>query len=123
MARLKVGPRPSEEIVSQANEVTYVVDARGRKIGLKSPTLLAQFRLVELLGESAKNQTFMGMVLPIVMVCEIDGHAVHPPSTRAQLDALISRVDNDGLAAIAAHLGADMTEEPEDDPLDKVKKS
>lgn len=127
--RLRVGARPSEEIVAAANEIAYVTDGRGRRIGLKKPSLLAQYRLVELLGDSAKNETFLGMVMPIVMVCEIDGDKVPSPSTRRELDALIQRVEEDGLAAIANYLtGEALAEaaaapEGEDSFVGKVKKS
>ena len=47
----------------------------GRTIGLKKPAVLAQFRLVEVLGESAANDVHMGMVLPLMFVVSIDDQA------------------------------------------------
>lgn len=102
MPRLKVASveSPSEEVVKKANKIFYVTDARGRRLGLKKPGILAQYRLVEMLGTSAQNSTFMGMLLPITFVCEIDEDSVSFPASRRELDALIQRVDEDGLMAI-----------------------
>lgn len=99
MAKLNL-KRPSEEVVEQANKVTYVTDARGRRIGLKKPGILAQYRLVEMLGDSARNEAFMGMILPVTFVVQIDDDEVPFPRTRRELDALIQRIDEDGLLAI-----------------------
>lgn len=123
MAKLKVGPKPSEEIVAAANAITHVIDARGRKIGLRKPTLLSQYKLVEFLGDTAKNEAFMSMLMPIVMVAELDGEVIHPPRSRLELDALITRIDDDGLTAIASYLAGEGEGAPAGDFADRVGKS
>ena len=65
----------SAQAVATAAEIHTVTDARGRTIGLKKPAVLAQFRLVEVLGESATNDAYMGKVLPLVFVMSIDDQA------------------------------------------------
>lgn len=99
---------PSEEVVQKATEVFYAQDGRGRRIGLKKPGVLAQFRLVDLLGETAKNEVYMGMILPLIWVCSIEENGtveeVLFPATRSELDALIQRIDEDGIIAIATEL-------------------
>lgn len=91
---------PSEQIVATAAAEAVVTDARGRSIKLKKPGVLAQFRLVEMMGESAKNEVYMGMVLPLIFVCEIDGDPVFMPASKREVEALITRLDEDGIATV-----------------------
>lgn len=77
-----------------------IPDARGRVITLKRPGVLAQYRLVDLLGaETAKNTVYMNMVLPMLYVAKIDDDPAFF-STRRELDALISLLDEDGISAV-----------------------
>jgi hypothetical protein len=93
---------PSEEVVRAAAEEFAVTDARGRTITLKKPGILAQYRLVEAMGaEAAKNEVYMGMVLPIIFVTSIDGLHVPAPTNKSQIEGLITRLDDDGIAAVA----------------------
>lgn len=93
---------PSAEVVAKATAEVTVTDARGRVITLKKPGVLAQFRLVEALGESAKNQVYMGMVMPLIYVAAIDGDPVFQPSKKSEVEALIQQLDEDGLTAVMA---------------------
>lgn len=113
MPRLKVATSqtveaPSEEVVKAANRVFYTTDERGRRIGLKKPSILSQYRLVELMGDAAKNQVLMGMILPVTFVVSIDDDPVSFPGTRRELDALIQRVDEDGLRAVQSALETEL---------------
>jgi hypothetical protein len=94
--------KPSEEAIEKAAAEVTVTDARGRVFTLRKPGVLAQFRLVEALGDTAKNQTYMGMVLPVIFVAAIDGEPVMTPSSKLQVEALIQRLDEDGLSVIGA---------------------
>lgn len=93
---------PSAQVVAKANIEAVIVDPQGRSITLKKPGVLAQFKLIELLGASASNESFVGMVLPLMYVSAIDGDLVSRFTTRLQLDALITRLDEDGVVAVAA---------------------
>ena len=96
---------PTEQLTAEANRSYVVTDSIGRRITLQKPGLLAQFRLVKLVGgETASNRTYMNMILPITFVVAIDGVPVPAPSTQAQLDALIQRMDEHGLDACARGL-------------------
>jgi hypothetical protein len=102
---------PSAQLVRAAQQEATVTDARGRAITLRKPGVLAQYRLVEAIGDSAANQVYMGMVLPLIFVTAIDGLPVSMPSNKAQIEALISRLDEDGIAAVSQgvldHFNAD----------------
>jgi hypothetical protein len=91
---------PSVEVIAKATAEVTVTDARGRVITLKKPGVLAQFRLVEALGDSAKNDVYMGMVAPLIFVSAIDGDPVYQPSKKSEVEALIQQLDEDGLTAV-----------------------
>lgn len=101
MAKLEVNETPSQQVIAKAAAEILVTDAQGRKIKLKKPGVLAQFRLVEILADSAKNEVYMGMVLPLIYVAEIDGEAVMMPNSKREVEALIQRLDEDGISAVA----------------------
>ncbi len=88
---------PSAQIIAKANAEAIVTDARGRTIKLKKPGVLAQYRLIEALGDSAKNEVYMGMVLPLIFISEIDGDVVFQPNTKREVEALIQRLDEEGI--------------------------
>ena len=96
----KVTLNPSEEVIKAANAETTCTDARSRVIRLKKPGILAQYRLIEALGDTAKNEVYMSMVLPLIFVTQIDEDAVHLPTSKPQLEALIQRLDEEGIAAV-----------------------
>nr|WP_251010398.1 hypothetical protein [Variovorax paradoxus] len=91
---------PSAQVVKTAN-AEHVVVGGGHSITLRKPGVLAQFKVVEMLGANAAvNSVFMGMVFPILYVTAIDGEPVPRCTTRNELDALIQRLDEDGVAAV-----------------------
>lgn len=100
MTKVNIKQTPSEQLIAKASQEVEVVDAKGRKILLRKPGVLAQFRLVEALGDSAKNQTYVAMVLPLIFVASIDGVFVPPLEKKAHVEALISRLDDDGISAV-----------------------
>lgn len=110
MDNVKVTLKPSEEAVQKAVAEFIVTDSAGRAIKLKKPGVLAQFRLVEVLGESAKNQVYMGMVLPLIYVTAIDELPVFQPTSKLEVEALIQQLDEHGVDAVMqgvqAHFGA-----------------
>lgn len=93
--------RPSEEVIQQAIQATAVTDTAGRVLTLQKPGVLAQFRMIKMLGDAAQNQVYVGMVLPLMFVTAIDGEPVARPSTERELDALIQRLDEHGVLAVA----------------------
>lgn len=111
---------PSQAVVKSANQLTYVTDARGRKLGLRPVPFLEQFRVVEMVGaERATNQVYMGMLNPVLCVAEIDGEKIDFPRTHAQAEALINRVGEDGFVAAMAWIAEQVTDRKEHE--EKVK--
>lgn len=100
MTTVTLNDTPSQQLIAAAAASTAVADARGRSITLRKPGVLAQYRLIEALGDSAKNETYVAMVLPLIYVAEIDGEAVIPPTRKSEVEVLIQRLDEDGINAV-----------------------
>ena len=96
---VKVELTPSADLVNNARAPVTVTDAKGRAIVLRKPGVLAQYRLVETLGASASNEVYMSMVLPLIYIESIDGDVVST-AKRLQIDALIQRLDEEGIKAV-----------------------
>jgi hypothetical protein len=92
---------PTQQVTRDANYSVVVETSDGRKITLRKPGVLAQFKMIEMLGgAAAANQVFVNMVLPVTFVVAIDGDPVSRITTRSELDALIQRLDEAGIEAV-----------------------
>jgi hypothetical protein len=119
---VKLKSTPTQEILSKASEESTVVDALGRTITLKKPGVLAQYRLIEVLGDSAQNQTYMAMVLPLIYVTAIDDIEMHQPKSKLQVEALIQKLDEAGIEAVMRHVQETFGKtDPEQDKADLKK--
>lgn len=96
----KAEPSATQELLAKAQSNVTVTDARGRAITLKKPGALAQFRLIEALGDSAANKTYASMCLPLIYVAAVDGDPVMPPTRKSEVEALIQQLEEDGLEAV-----------------------
>lgn len=113
---------PSQELIAQAAAETNVTDSRGRVITLKKPGVLMQFRLVKMLGDAAKNQTYTNMVLPLMYVTAIDGASIIQPQNEMELEALIQRLDDDGVDCVMRGVFGTFGGETADEARDELKK-
>lgn len=95
--------QPSEQIMAATNTVETVA-VGGMTISLKRPGVLAHYRIVEIVGDTAKNEVYMNMVMPILWVVEINGEPEPAPTTKRELEALIQRLGEDGVNAIVQHI-------------------
>jgi hypothetical protein len=100
-AKVTINESPSAELIAQAKKEFEIIDDKGRIIKLRKPGVLSQFRLVEMLGESAQNQVYVGMCLPLTYITTIDGESV-TMRTKRELEALIQRLDDEGVEAVCA---------------------
>ncbi|WP_430229383.1 hypothetical protein [Paraburkholderia tropica] len=120
MSKITIKPQesmpPSEQVVRAANEEFSTTDSLGRTIVLKKPGVLAQFDLIEALGDLAKNDVYRVMCIPAIYVVSIDGTVAPPPSNRQQMRALISRLGEEGFEAIRSAI-ADRY--PQDDGIEE----
>lgn len=99
------GASPSADIIKASVSGVTVTDSTGRRIHLRKPGPLAQYRLVEAAGATAENKTYMAMALPLIYVAAIDDTPVPAIATKPQLEALIQRLGDEGLEAVGNGIG------------------
>lgn len=94
---------PTQEAIAAGTKTVEIEDkATKRKIVLRKPSVLAQYRLIETLGnERASNQTYVLMVMPLMYVVSIDDLPVPPMVKHSEIEALIQRLDESGVAAVS----------------------
>ena len=94
---------PSQTIVRECCQDVY--DSRCNRttpFGSRSLTALDTLRLFKAAGPVlAQNEPWLSMAGLAFSVLEIDGVPVPPPATEAQIESLIDRLGDEGLAAIA----------------------
>lgn len=82
-----------------------ITDAKGRKLTLRKLTVLDQVRLLRAVGgDQARNQPYVEIVTMSASVAEIDGVPVPPPTNERQIDALVSKIGDDGFAALMVYM-------------------
>ena len=94
---------PTETILAAAPPT--VTDAQGRRIALRRLNALDKLRLFKAAGPVlAQNQPWLGMAVLACSVAAIDDVPVPAPGTEGQIEALIARLGDAGIEAIAAAL-------------------
>lgn len=83
-----------------------VTDSKGRVLKVVEPDVLAESRLMRMVGaEAALNPAYMRLyVIPAVSVVEIDAEEMPFPMTQREVDAAISRLGHEGIDAVVAHI-------------------
>ncbi|MGO9304023.1 MAG: hypothetical protein ACLP3R_10020 [Candidatus Korobacteraceae bacterium] len=93
---------PSATIVAKATEARSIVDSLGRRITLRGLTALDKLRIFKAAGpELALNQPWLAMAILATSVTAIDDIPVPAPSTETQIEALVGRLGDSGIEAIA----------------------
>jgi len=93
---------PSQTIVRDAVKILTVVDKSGRRLSLRRLTALDTLRLFKAAGPVlAQNEPWLSMAGLAFSVLDIDGVPQPAPVTEAQIEGLIDRLGDAGLAAIA----------------------
>ena len=101
---------PTSAILSDASRLRDVVDETGRRLRLRTLTALDTLRLLKAAGPVlAQNQPWLSMAMLAVAVTEIDGIPVPTPVSEAQIEAIVERLGDVGLTAIAAAEPPDAT--------------
>jgi hypothetical protein len=104
---------PSERVMVAAARDIAATDAAGRVLTIRRPDALDRLRLFKALGASLSlNTPYLGMALLAFSVTAIDGVPVPPPVTEDQLEWLVQRLGDDGIAAAADALEAADAAEP-----------
>lgn len=101
---------PSQELKGAFSNERMVTDALGHIIKLKRPSVVAEYKFIEALGDSASNQVFFTMTMPLLWVASIDGMVVAKPTSKGELYALMQRLGDEGVAAILEDANRQMEE-------------
>lgn len=91
--------------VVSAKEYESAMDSKGRLITVKRLDALNFYRLTKIMGAASSNAATMDMAILASSVIKIDGAPVTPPSTEREIEALIKRLDFEGIAAAGEALG------------------
>jgi hypothetical protein len=103
---------PTARIVAQANAAIQVSDRDGRLLTLRRMGALDRLRLFKAIGPVlAQNPPYLGMAMLASSVTAIDDVPVPAPATEAQVEALISRLGDSGIAAAADGLRPDVEQD------------
>lgn len=98
---------PSAQIIAAAMAPLVVRDAQGRELLLRRLTALDRLRLFKAIGPVlSQNNLYLGMATLAASVTAIDTVPVPPPATEGQIEGLIARLGDSGIAAVAAALAA-----------------
>jgi hypothetical protein len=84
--------------------VHYVTDDQGRRIGVKIINALESMRLSRAAGKDSQNTTWMMYATVAASVVSIDGEEVPSPRSISEIEAIIQRLDNSGVMAVAEGL-------------------
>ena len=94
--------RPTEAILSGSVRAFSTSDKHGRKLVVRALTALDTLRLFKAAGPTlSQNEPWLAMASLASSVQEIDGIPVPAPVNEAQIEALIERLGEVGLAAVA----------------------
>ena len=84
-----------------------VTDSRGRTIKIKKLSALDRMRLFRAMGAvHAENRMAAAYASAAAAVTELEGTHVPSPINELQLDAIVGRLDEDGLEAVVNGLAA-----------------
>ena len=95
---------PTQQVVADANRIVEVVDARGRKIGVRRMNMSVRRRVFKALPpDLAENARYLGLVMVAACVTTINGEnadALAAGGNVLVFDNLIDRLDDDGFEAV-----------------------
>jgi hypothetical protein len=96
---------PSATIVASAMATQIIVDDQGRRLTIRRLHALDRLRLFKAAGPFlAQNQPWLGMALVACSVAAIDDIPFPPPVSEPQIEAMIGRLGDTGIAAVASAL-------------------
>jgi hypothetical protein len=92
------------EIVKSTPDLT-ITDSHGRRLTVRRLTALDRLRLFKAAGSMlAHNDRWLGMAMLAVSVSAIDDIPIPQPATEQQVEALVHRLGDPGISAVATTL-------------------
>ncbi len=98
---------PTQRIVAEAGAALSVADGTGRTLQFRRPGALDRLRLFKALGPVLSgNDRYVGYAMLAFCVTAIDDVPVPAPASEAQIEGLVQRLGDAGLAAVGEGLAA-----------------
>jgi hypothetical protein len=95
-------PEANNGVTVVGERAASVVDSKGRTIKVKRLSSLDRMRLYTVAGaENAENSRYMGYAFLAASVTAIDDMDYAPPTGILQIEALVDKLDEPGMDAIA----------------------
>ncbi len=83
------------------NEI--IQDRTGRTISLRRVGVVEQLRLFKVVGpELSENRAYIGLARVAASVAEIEGIPIPFPSSEVSIEAVLERLGEEGVSAVAA---------------------
>ena len=99
---------PTEIVLRQAEEPKRTTDSSGRILTLRRLNALEKLRLLKAAGPVlADNQAWMAVALLAASVTAIQDVPIPMPVSEGQIEALVARLGDHGLDAVAESLNED----------------
>ena len=96
---------PTQRHLHSLNTPHLIQDTEGRTLTIRSLTALDKLRLFKAAGPTlSQNHLWLGMATLATSVTAIDDVPIPPPTNEAQIESLVSRLGDSGIAAIAQAL-------------------
>jgi hypothetical protein len=94
---------PSQAMVNDANKAFSAKDARGRTIAVKKLKPWDRLKMLEVIGAGqSDNAMYVGYASLVFYVVKIDDEAIARPTSKLQVEALMQRLDDDGLDTVGS---------------------
>lgn len=91
------GNTPAVAMTSHANRHESV-DVNGHHIGLRDPGVLANLRVLKIVGDYPAR--YIATVLPLFYIDSIDGEECTPINSEAEINVLAKRIGTAGMNAV-----------------------
>ncbi|MGI4793140.1 MAG: hypothetical protein ACRYG8_03460 [Janthinobacterium lividum] len=87
-----------------SGDPVILTDSRGRKLTVKDLSAIEQMRLLRAIGpDQSMNQPYVMAVQAAASVASIDGVPCPKPNSERQIDAMVERLGDEGLAVVQLH--------------------
>lgn len=117
-APVVMAPTPTQRVLQDANRIVYGTDVTGRRLGVIR--ISASLRRRVLKAMTAENGEKSGLVVMATLACacvEIDHKPVLFPRTELQIDALIDRLEQEGINAVGEIIAREWPVSADEDDL------
>lgn len=112
---------PAAMAVTTTKQSETIKDVLGRDLIVKVVSTLEAARLTRACGQDAENQTYMTFAVMAASVRAIDGDPVMFPNTIKSVEAIIERLDDEGMQAVAKWAQAKGEAKAAEDELQAAK--